>query len=132
MRLEMAVPERMLVEREIRSLQAEDPTGRFGLRPGHARHLTALVPGLVVWRYVEDGRPGETFAAVRGGVLETDGRTVRIAAREAHISEDVDELEAMIGRAEQERAEREYVSYRSLYQMQVGAWRRLLESGDVT
>lgn len=92
MKLVVTTPLAIVVEVEdIRHLRAEDESGSFGIRPGHADFLTALAVSVLTWR---DRAGGEHHVAVRGGVLEVQGgRTVAIASREAVAGDDLQWLE---------------------------------------
>ncbi len=110
MKLVVTTPLAIVVEVEdIRHLRAEDESGSFGIRPGHADFLTALAVSVLTWR---DGAGGEHHVAVRGGVLEVqDGRTVAVASREAVAGDDLQWLEKEVltsfhRRLEEERAAR--------------------------
>jgi len=83
------------------SLRAEDPSGSFGLRPGHADLITVLAPSVVRWR---DAAGATSFCAVLGGVLTVSGgREVGIACRRAVVGADLEALEAEVrARREQE------------------------------
>ena len=75
----------------VRHLRAEDPSGAFGILPGHADLLTALTISVVSWR-LDNGREGH--CAVRGGVLTvTGGESVSVATREAVVGDDLPTLE---------------------------------------
>lgn len=75
----------------VAHLRAEDESGAFGVLPGHADLLTALVPSVLTWRCA-DGREGH--CAVRGGVLSVTGGTrVAVATREAVVGDDLHALE---------------------------------------
>jgi len=132
MRLRLTEPSRVVVDQEVTSVQAEDESGRFGIRNGHERFLTALTPSVLAWRYIPEKlkEEEERFAAVRGGVLRVDGEGVYVAARSVHISADLDDLEQMIRKAREAQSERNRSTLTSLYQMQIGAWRRLMEYED--
>ena len=121
----------MIIDREVTYVQAEDPTGRFGVLPRHERYLTALVPSILVYRFRDGDDEREAYAAVRNGVLRVTDDGVQIAVREAHLSDDLASLQAEIRRARENRGERTYRSSRSLYQMQLSAWRRMMEFQDV-
>ena len=131
MRLRLTTPTKLVVDREVTYVQAEDPSGRFGILPGHESYLTALVPSILIYRYEDGGRERESYAAVRRGVLRVTGDEVQAAVRDARVSEDLADLEREVRRSREERVERSYRSTRSLYQMQLAAWRRLLEYKDV-
>lgn len=94
---------------DVVSLRAEDASGSFGVLGGHADFLTALSISVVSWRHA-DGRAG--YCAVRGGILTVaGGDTVSIATREAHVGDDLDQLETVVlagyrAHVESERTER--------------------------
>ena len=67
---------------------------------------------------------------MRGGVLRVAGGAVHVAAREAHVRDDLAALPEGIRQARESRNWRSDRSTRSLYQMQIGAWRRLMEYED--
>lgn len=119
------------MDREVTYVQAEDPSGRFGVLPRHERYLTALVPSILVYRYRDGDEEREAYAAVRNGVLRVTDDGVQIAVREAHLSDDLPSLQAEIRKTRENRGERTYRSSRSLYQMQLSAWRRMMEFQDV-
>jgi F-type H+-transporting ATPase subunit epsilon len=52
---------------QVTSLVAEDASGQFGVRPGHAAFVTMLEPGLFRWRTAS--RPAWFFGACTGGLL---------------------------------------------------------------
>lgn len=131
MRLRLTTPTELIVDREVTYVQAEDPSGRFGILPGHESYLTALVPSVLIYRYEEGGRRREAYAAVRRGTLRVTGDAVQVAVRDARVSDDLADLQREVRRSREERATRSYRSSRSLYQMQIAAWRRLVEYKDV-
>jgi F-type H+-transporting ATPase subunit epsilon len=91
-RLTIVTPAALVAEVDpVRHVRAEDPTGSFGILPGHADLLTVLVVSVLVYRD-EAGR--ERFVAVRGGVLTVrERRAVEVLTREAVASDDLDQLE---------------------------------------
>jgi F-type H+-transporting ATPase subunit epsilon len=131
LRLTVTTPTNVVVDREVTYVQAEDPSGRFGILAGHEPFLTALAPSILVYRCEEDGGEREAFLAVRRGVLRVEGDRVQVAAREAFEGSDLAALADEMRRARRSTAGREHRSTRSLYQMQLSAWRRLMEYEDV-
>jgi len=127
MRLRLTAPTRVLVDREVTYVQAEDPSGRFAVLPRHEPYLTALTPSILIYRYREGGRECEAYAAVRGGVLRVTPKGVQVAVRDAHLSNDLAGLQEEIRRNRQANSARSHRSARSMYQMQIAAWRRLME-----
>jgi F-type H+-transporting ATPase subunit epsilon len=91
MRLVVVTPlEIVTTVEDVAHVRAEDSSGSFGIKPGHAPLVTALTISVVGWR---SGRGDEIFCAVRGGVLSVEGDTVSIATREAVIDRDLERLE---------------------------------------
>jgi len=131
LRLRVTTPTRVAVDREVTYVQAEDPTGRFGILPGHERFLTPVVPCVLVYRWKEDGTVRESYVAVRQGVLRITPDGVDVAVRDAHRSDDLAGVRDRIRQMREGRSERAYRSTRSIYQMQLNAWRRLMEFEDV-
>ena len=131
MKLHVTTPTRVVFDREVDYVQAEDPTGRLGMLPRHERFLTALVPSILIARYTEGGKEREVFIAVRHGVLRVSEDSVRAAVRDAYMDDDLEALQAQIRAERQRLGVRSYRSKRSLYQMQLSAWRQLMEYEDV-
>jgi F-type H+-transporting ATPase subunit epsilon len=130
LRLRLTTPTRLLVDSEVVYVQAEDPSGRFGILPGHEPWLTILVPSVLVYRAREDGELRERYAAVRSGVLRVAKDLVQAAVRGAALGPDLGELRRKIMEDRRRLSERSYRSSRSLYQMQIAAWRSLMEFED--
>ncbi len=82
MRLIVTTPTALVEDVEgVREVRAEDETGAFAIRPGHADFVTVLPVSIVTWR--DAAREG--FVAVRRGVLSVRaGKLVEIAARGAY------------------------------------------------
>jgi len=77
---------------EIVSLRAEDESGSFGIRAGHADFVTLLTPSIVRWTCA-DGTA--RYCAVDGGVLLVSrGVQISIACREAISGDSLESLEA--------------------------------------
>ncbi len=95
MRLVIATPTDVIVDaEEVREVRAEDPTGGFGIRPGHADFVTVLTVSVVTW--IDPGG-AEHFVAVRNGVLSVkQGRLVNIATKDARAGTSLSELRADI------------------------------------
>ena len=91
MRLIVSTPTTLVADMEgIAHVRAEDRTGAFGIRPGHAAFVTILPVSVVTWT---DGAGREGFVLVRRGVLTVrDGQRVEIAARGAWSESDLQAL----------------------------------------
>lgn len=91
MKLRIATPTEIVLEADgVRQVRAEDETGAFGVRPGHADFVTVLPVSVVTWT----GASGqESHVLVRRGVFTVrGGHQVAIAAREAWAHDDLDQL----------------------------------------
>lgn len=89
--------ETVLREESIVSLRAEDASGDFGIRPGHADFLTVIGAGVMRWR--RKNEPWR-FCALRGGIFYVAGGTaVNVTCREALLSERLAGLEEKIREA---------------------------------
>lgn len=94
MRLCISNPVEILVDCEVQAVRAEDASGQFGIRDGHADFLTALEVSVVSWR-LADGTPG--YCAVRRGILTvSDGNRVLVATREGHAGTDLQDLQEQV------------------------------------
>ncbi|MCG5078748.1 F0F1 ATP synthase subunit epsilon [Paraburkholderia tagetis] len=95
--LTIATPLDMVVNHAAaRSLRAEDASGSFGIRPGHADFITMLAPSVVRWVAPDGAR---RFCAVDGGVMTvTGGCVVAIACREAIAGDALEWLEREVAR----------------------------------
>ncbi|MFI5457466.1 MAG: F0F1 ATP synthase subunit epsilon [Isosphaerales bacterium] len=87
--LEILAPHRVIVHAQVAAIQAADASGRFGLRPGHERFLTVLVPCIFQYR-TEDGH--EWYAAVDGGVLLLEHDRVSVVTHDAVVAEKLNEV----------------------------------------
>jgi F-type H+-transporting ATPase subunit epsilon len=95
MRLLITDPISVVVDApDVRSVRAEDESGSFGVLPGHADFLTTLALSVVAWR---DAAGARHYCAVRRGIFSvTGGEQVQVATREAHLGDDLDELETVV------------------------------------
>jgi len=110
MRLRITTPLEVVIDEEgVTALRAEDPSGGFGILPGHADFLTSLSISVVSWKSKIETR---RYCAVRRGVLSVEGgANIDIATREAVVGDDLATLdETVLARfradIEAERSER--------------------------
>lgn len=125
LRLVIATPLDIVVRDDaVASLRAEDASGDFGIRRGHADFLTVIDAGVMRWR--GESAPWR-YCALRGGVFSvTGGESVQIACREAILGDDLATLQARVVsvRAENEDAARRARSHDT--QLHARAIRRLM------
>lgn len=116
MKLEILVPDGVVLDTPINGLRAADTSGLFGLWPNHEDFATLLVPCVLSYR---DEENREHYAAVDGGVLVLRSQTefgnerrVSIGTREAVLANCIEEVAdaaaAMLAaRRQEERTARE-------------------------
>jgi F-type H+-transporting ATPase subunit epsilon len=90
MRLSVTTPQGALVETDVDEVTAPGALGEFGVLPGHVPFLSALQPGVFVFRDKDQSR----VFAVSEGVLEVaraeGGDKVLVLVSEAQQAEEID------------------------------------------
>jgi F-type H+-transporting ATPase subunit epsilon len=125
MKLVISTPLQIVAEIDgVASLRAEDETGAFGIRPGHADFLTALKTSVIAWRMVDGG---EGHCALHGGILTVlKGDTVSVATPAAVVGKDLSRLEAVVIQALSEAGAAERTASAQAEMMRVEAIRRIV------
>lgn len=125
MRLIVTTPLATVVEFEgATHVRAEDPSGAFGILPGHADFLTALAVSVLTWRGTE-GR--EHHVAVRGGVLSVrGGNSVLIATPEAVAGDDLHQLESEVLTRFRQQLEAERAAHTEAQRFHLAAIRQIM------
>ena len=83
--LEVATPERLLVDEQVTEVEVPARNGYIGILAGHAPLMSALGAGVLTY---EGGR-GPHILAVSGGFVEVSDNHVRVLADEAEPPEDI-------------------------------------------
>lgn len=123
MRLRIVTPLSVVVDEDADTLRAEDASGSFGIRSGHAPFLTALAVSILRWK----SAGLERFCALRGGVLTvTDGSTVAIATREAVVGDDLATLDTEVLARFQSEADDERVEHVETMRLQMNTIRQMI------
>lgn len=84
--LEIATPERLLVDEQVTSAELPGLNGYMGILAGHAPLMSALGPGVVSY---EGGGGGAHVYAIGGGFLEISENHVRVLADDAEAAQDI-------------------------------------------
>ena len=84
--LEIATPEKQMVETEILEAQIPCLDGFIGVLPGHAALISELKPGVLTYRTTTETK----VLAVYGGFVEVLPDRVRVLADDAERKEDID------------------------------------------
>jgi F-type H+-transporting ATPase subunit epsilon len=123
-RLRISTPAEVVLDvNDVRYVRAEDPTGAFGIQPGHTEFVTALAVSVLTYR---DGSGAERHIAVRGGVLRVgNGEVIDVATREAVTSDDLEALHSAILAGFRRRAEEDARARTRAAQLNVALVRNL-------
>lgn len=89
--LEVATPERLLVDERVTQAEIPALNGYVGILPGHAPLMSKLGAGVLSY---EGGGSGAHVFAVSGGFLEISDNHVRVLADEAEAAQDIQVGEA--------------------------------------
>jgi F-type H+-transporting ATPase subunit epsilon len=108
----------------LTSFVAEDASGSFGLLPGHAWMMTALVAGLARFRV---GEGDWLYLALPGGILSSTGGELTLCTRRYMLDTDFRRMGKLL--AEVQRAEEETMGgiRESLHRLEEEMLRRLRE-----
>lgn len=125
MRLTVTTPLASLVRADdVAHVRAEDPTGAFGILPGHAPFLTALAISVLTWR--EAGNR-EHHIAVRGGVLFAGGDDgIMVATPEAVAGDDLQWLESEVLTRFRQQLEEERAAHTESQRLHLAAIRQIM------
>jgi F-type H+-transporting ATPase subunit epsilon len=124
MRLTITTPLATIADAaEVMHVRAEDPSGAFGVLPGHAPFLTALAVSVLTWR---DSRGREHHVAVRGGVLSVIGTAVVVATPEAVAGDDLQRLESQVLAGFRQRLEEERAAHTASQRLHLAAIRQIV------
>jgi F-type H+-transporting ATPase subunit epsilon len=90
MRLSVTTPRGSLVDTDVDELSAPGALGEFGVLPGHVPFLSALRPGVFIYRQKHDAH----VLAVGDGILEVvraeGGDKVLVLVSDARSAEEID------------------------------------------
>src|SRR3982750_843209 len=85
LQLEVATPERSLIDEQVSEVQLPGKSGYMGILPGHAPLLSALGAGLLTY----EGGGGPHRLVIAGGFVEVFDNHVRVLADSGELPEDV-------------------------------------------
>jgi len=91
--LEVAAPERMLVNEEVTEVTIPGEQGYMGILPGHAALLSELGIGELTYKLVNGKK---RVLAVAGGYVEISNNQVRVLAQGAERPNEIDVARAEI------------------------------------
>src|SRR5689334_6328254 len=85
LQLEVATPERLLVDEQVTAAGLPGKEGYMGVLPGHAPLLSALGAGVLTYQ----AGGGEQVLAIGGGFVEVFDNHVRVLADHAEFGRDI-------------------------------------------
>lgn len=92
---EIVTPAGLIFQEDVYQVLLPTPEGQIGVRPHHVTVVTLVVPGVIsIQRQPNDPSEQWEHVATAGGLVEIDGRRVRVLADVAERADDVDELKA--------------------------------------
>ena len=86
LRLEVAAPDRQLLDEDVDEVQAPAADGYLGVLPGHAPLLTQLGSGVLSFKQSS----GERYIAIHEGIMEVLPDRVRVLTTSAAWANEVD------------------------------------------
>ncbi|MBN1141021.1 MAG: F0F1 ATP synthase subunit epsilon [Deltaproteobacteria bacterium] len=125
MKLKVFLPSRVLLEEEAAMVMGEGPNGSFGLKPRHVDFVTALVPGLLIYRPVAGGE--DIFVAVDRGILVKRGEEVLVTVRNAVSGAGLEELAEVVAGRFSELDDRERQVRSALARLEIDFLRRFMK-----
>jgi F-type H+-transporting ATPase subunit epsilon len=124
MRLRIALPSHVLLDRAVSQVTAEATGGHFSMLERHVDFVAPLVAGVLVAR-TDDGQD-EVFVGHDAGVLVKCGSDVTVATRRAVVSADLDALRAMVKTDLVARDESEQIARQAAARLEAGFVRQFL------
>lgn len=103
LRFQLITPDRVLYEGDAESVSLPTPDGEITVLPHHIPLISIVVPGSLV---VRGGGEEHVFAVTRG-VVEIDGRALRVLADTADRADELEEAAIEKAKKEAEKLARE-------------------------
>jgi F-type H+-transporting ATPase subunit epsilon len=123
MKLKVLLPFRVFIEKaDVSRIVAESPQGSFGILPQRLDFVAALVPGILEYQTVEEGR---VFLAVDEGVLVKTDQEVLVSVRNAIGGMKLEQLRDAVERDFLTLNEHEQSLRAVMARMEIGFVRRL-------
>lgn len=121
MQVSLRLPTRVLFTGPARKLYAVAESGAFGLLPGHADHVAALVPSVLV---LTEPEGGELFFGIDHGLLVKHDHHVEVAVRRAVRGDSLEALSETVAAALHDVDEEERLARTALSRLETGIVRQ--------
>ena len=92
-----------MFEGEVDSVSLPTPQGEITILPNHIPLISIVVPGVITVRQ----KGSEQLLAVSRGVIEVDGRTIRVMVDTADRADELQEQAILKAKAEAEKLQKE-------------------------
>jgi len=125
MTLTVWLPSEVLLEEPVERIKAEAVNGWFGILPRHVDFVTALVPGVLIFRPVGKA---EEYLAVDHGILVKCGPEVSVSTRNAVRGTSLEKLKTEVEVQFRAREEREKAAHAYEAKLEADLVRHLLEA----
>lgn len=125
MKLQVLTPTRVITTEEVSSLIAEGHEGAFGILPRHIDYVSALIPGILVYRRASDDV--ERILAVDRGTLVKVGDEILVSVRDAVPGDDLETLRRTVHERFRNLDEAERQARSALATLEARFIRRFLE-----
>ncbi|WP_147820882.1 F0F1 ATP synthase subunit epsilon [Salidesulfovibrio onnuriiensis] len=125
MRLIIALPDSIPLDREVSRVRAGGLNGSFTLLENHVDFVTLLRPGILSY----EDENGEHMAAVNRGVLVKRGGEVRVSTLDAVTDRPLGSLREAVAERFTEEDEAEAKARQAVAKIEAGFLRRLVDLG---
>ena len=122
--LKILLPNEVFFTGDVLQLIAEAANGQFCLLPHHVDFVAALVPGLLIYREVDEQ---EHFVAVDEGALVKCGYEVLISTRSAVASDDLGSLDQIVANQFTQLDEKEKLARSASARLEASLVRRFMD-----
>lgn len=103
LRLEITTPDRPMFDGEVDSVSLPTPQGEITILPHHIPLISIIAPGAITIRW----KGSEQLLAVSRGVIEVDGKTIRVMVETADRADELQEQAILKAKAEAEKLQKE-------------------------
>lgn len=130
MNLKILLPTQILVDETVAVVTVDASDGSLTLLPRHVDFTAALVPGILSFRPLTDGREEatEAFVAIDTGILVKHGDEVLVSTRSGVRSTELDKLQQTVEEQFRRLDEREQQARLVLARLESNFVRRFIET----
>jgi len=127
MKLEIYLPARKVLEKDVFSISFEGLEGSVTVKPRHIDYVSVLVPGILSYKSGQDKQ--EVFYAVDEGLVVKQGSRVMVSTRDALSGPELQQLEETVKEEYKTYTEKEKEFHDALNRLEADFLRRLVRWG---